>query len=545
MKADSIIYGKIVTLDVDKRIVEAMAVKDCRIVYLGTKEIAQVMQGPETEILDFGDNTVYPGFMDAHTHGPLAAERLALQAVLAGGKSMQEYVDKMAAYVADNPDKKIYQGSGWEKFEEPTAAMLDAICPDKPMILRSMDGHSMWLNTAALKDCGIDREYAAKNGPAQVHVDADGNPSGVLCEKPVGDVTAHYPITLEDMKEALLKWQEYAFSQGITAVADAYSDTYPIAPEAYSQLDKEGKWKLRTYAYFVNTAELLKEPEKAGELLKAEAEKYNSEYYKILGQKVVLDGVIEAHTGALIEEYSDQPGYYGVLNIPDQELLNKIVLSVNEAGFPVHIHSIGDKASMMSLDAFQNSETQTCNFDIRNAVCHLQLIRPEDIKRCADYNVVAVVAPTWAPVDPTYFGDAIKYLGNDRAWEQYPIRAFEKAGATICFHTDYPINPVMNVPLSIYTATKRANPKSLPDGGPQSVMNPDEAIDPVRALLAMTINIAYMCRQENELGTLAIGKIANATVYSQDFIEVEDPEDIMKAKLVATIVDGKIVYSAE
>ena len=546
IKADSIIYGKIITLDTDKLVVDAMVVKDKRIVYLGSKEIAETMRGENTEILDYGDNVIYPGFMDAHTHGPMAGERLALQADLADRHCMQDYIDIMAQYVKDNPDKKVYLGSGWDKFEEPTAAMLDAICPDKPMALRTSDGHSMWLNTAALKDCGIDKEYAKEMGAGQVHVDDEGNPTGLICELPVNKVSGHYAVTLEDMKQALLAWQEFAFSQGITAVGEALLDLYPCAADAYKELINEGKWKLRTYAYPANMDIAYTRPEDCGARIKEMAEEYDSEYLKIVGQKIVLDGVVEAHTAAMLDEYDDQPGYYGELNIKDEEKLKKLVASVNEAGFSVHTHAIGDKACKMIMDAYQEVETEFCNFDIRNVVCHLQCVRPEDIKRIADYNIVAVVPPTWPPVTHPAFDDCIKYLGTERAWDMYPVKSFEDAGATICFHTDYPINVVMNVPLSVYTAVKRALPKAYPGGigGPQSVMNPDEALSPLRALLAMTANIAYMCKCENDLGTLQIGKIANATVYTRDFINYDDPEEIVQAELVATIVDGKVVYKA-
>ena len=544
--ADSLIFGNLITLDPDAPVAEAMTVKDGRIVYVGAREIAETMRGPETKIYDYGDNTIYPGFMDAHTHGPMAGERIALQADLVGYHSMQEYVDVMADYVKKYPDKKVYLGAGWDKYDEPTAAMLDAICPDKPMALRTSDGHSMWLNTAALKDCGIDKEYAKAHGTGEVHVDADGNPSGLVCEKPVSDVNAHYAVTIEDMKEALLAWQDFAFSQGITAVAEAFLDMYPCCADAYLELVKEDKWKLRTYAYACNSNVLLSEPEKLGTVLKEQAEKYDTEYFKLIGQKIILDGVVEAHTASMLEEYADQPGYFGVLNVSDPEHLKKAVESVNKAGFPVHTHVIGDKAAKMILDAYQAVETETCNFDQRNVVCHLQCIRPEDVKRVGDYNVIAVVAPTWAPVFHPTFDDSIRYLGLNRAWAMYPIKSFEDAGATICFHTDYPVNPEMDVPLSVYTAVKRALPYAYYEGGggPMSVMNPDEAISPLRALLAMTANVAYMVRQENNLGSFKIGMIANASVYSSDFINYKNVEDIASAKLIATIVDGEEVYKA-
>ena len=540
--ADSIIYGHIATLDIDNPVVEAMVVKNKRIVYLGTKEIAKTMCGKKTKVLDYGNDVVYPGFMDAHTHGPMAGERLTLQADLTGINNMRGYVKAIAKYVKKYPNKKRYFGAGWDKYSEPTAKMLDEICPNKPMVLRTSDGHSMWINTAAMKECKVDKEFAKKWGEGQVHVDENGNPSGLVCERALDEVLSHYPVTKEDMKEALLAWQEFAFSQGITAVGEALLDMYPVCADAYAELVKEGKWKLRTFAYAANKNVSLTKPDKVGDALKALAKKYNSEYFDITGLKIILDGVVEAHTAAMIEEYTDQPGYYGELNVKKQEILNKLVLSANEAGFAVHTHAIGDKASKMILDAYQYAETKTCDFDRRNVACHLQIMRPEDVKRCADYNVIAVVAPTWAPITHPTFDETLAYLGEKRAWSEYPLKSFEDAGATICFHTDYPVNPLMNVPLSVYTAVKRSLPKASEEGGPKSTKNYDEAITPLRALLAMTSNIAYMFRRENDLGTLEIGKIANATVYNRDFITCEDPEDICSAELVATIVDGEEVY---
>ncbi len=541
INASSIIIGKIMTLDTDKPYAEAMVVADGIIKYVGSKEIAMKMKGEDTQILDYGNAAIYPGFMDAHTHGPMAGQRLAFQCDLTTQHSMPEYVSAMAEYMKQYPDRKVYLGAGWSKYEEPTAQMLDAICPDIPMVLRSSDAHSVWVNSAAIKDCGIDKAYAEKYGPAMVHLDAEGNPSGLFVEEAGTPFIAKYEVTKDELKEGLLAWQDFAFSQGITAVGEAFLDMYPNTPEAYNELVQEGKWKLRTYAYNMGLKAVRTNPGNVGNHLRELADKFDSEYFKILGQKIVLDGVVEGHTAALEEEYCDQPGYYGVLNIKNQEVLEAIVESANEAGFPVHTHTIGDKASNMMTAAYEAIAIRTGNFDHRNALAHLQVVSPESIKKCGDYNIIAVVAPTWAPVVQPYFKDSLTYLGEKRGWEQYPIKSFEEAGATLCFHTDFPVNTIMSVPLSVYTSTRRSRPKNDPDGGPKSVNNPDEAISALRALLAMTINVAYMCKQESHLGTLVVGKVANATVYTKDFIHC-DPEEIMDAELVATIVDGKEVF---
>lgn len=548
-EADTIIYGNIATLDVNSMIVEAMVVKDGIIKYLGSKKIAEKMKGDNTKIYDYGDSVVYPGFMDPHTHGIMAGQRLKFQCDLVAFNkvgNMQAYVDEMEKYIKENPNRDFYLGAGWTEHEKPTAAMLDKICKDKPIVLKSEDGHSAWLNTAAIKDCNINKEYIETFGRDQVEVDKDDNPTGLLHEVSMGPVDKKYKPSKENIKEGLLAWQDFAFSQGITAVGDAFVDMYPECMDAYKELVDEGKWKLRTYGYAVNVSTLLNEPEKLASIIKDEAKKYNTEYFKIRGQKIILDGVVEAHTAALIDEYSDTPGYHGVLNINDQEALNYIVRAVNEEGYAVHTHAIGDMASKMILDAYEKVSTEICDFDLRNMICHLQVVRKEDIKRMSDLNIIAVVPPLWVPAEEPFEEQSIKYLGKERTFNAYPIKSFYDEEVTVCFHTDFPVSLAMNVPKSIFTAVTRSH---LYDNDAEHInsattKNPAEAINPLQALLAMTYNPAYAFKEENRLGTLEIGKVANATVYDRDFILCENPVDIMKAKLVATIVDGVEVYKA-
>lgn len=440
MKADQIILGKIMTLDTDRPMAEAMVVKNGLIAYVGSRKVAMTMQGEETDVQDYGDNVIYPGFMDAHTHGLMAGQRLAFECDLVSGKSMPEYVEMVRRFIEAHPGRSCYRGAGWEMHEEPTRQMLDAVAPDVPVVLTSVDAHSMWLNTAALKACHYTAETVKELGEALIHADEHGEPSGLVCERGTAVPRSTFPITLEELKEGLLAWQSFAFSQGITAVGEAMADMYPGSLEAYSQLVAEGKWKLRTYAFPVHMTRIMTEPEKIGEILRAEAEKYDSEYFRISGQKMIMDGVVEAHTAYMLEAYEDQPGYYGVCNMKDVDMLTTLVRSANEAGFSVHAHSIGDAASRLMLDAYQAAQEQTCNFDARNSLAHLQLISPEDIKRCGDHNVGAVVAPLWVPISPLYFQQELEYIGEDRAWSSYPIKAFEDAGACICFHTDYPVS---------------------------------------------------------------------------------------------------------
>ena len=174
--------------------------------------------------------------------------------------------------------------------------------------------------------------------------------------------------------------------------------------------------------------------------------------------------------------------------------------------------------------------------DQRNAFAHLQVVAPEDIKRMSEYNVIAVVPPLWAPREKSYGKLELEYLGPDREGNCYPIKSFLDAGAKITFHSDYPVSPIMSMPQSIYAAVKRY--QTLEECEPRNLK---ESIGVMDALKAMTINTAYQFGQEDHLGSLEIGKVANMVVYDVDFLN-DDIEKIPDAKLISTIVDGEVVY---
>ena len=538
-KCDTLVLGNIITLDSDVDLVSAMAIKDGTVVYVGDKDTAEKLCDEKTKVLDYSGKYIYPGFFDSHTHGSMAGQRIKFQCSLGAGQSMQEYVDIMAKYIKDNPGRSVYFGAGWVKRSEPTAKMLDEICKDVPVILTSSDGHSMWVNSICLKQCGFDGEFAKQLGTDLIHVDENGDPTGLLSETATMIVMGKFPPTKEDIKEGLLAWQEFAFEHGMTAVVDAAGDGYPEALQAYQELVEEGKWKLRTYAYDFHK-ELIDNPDEYVKTIKKDIETYNSEYFKVVGSKLFFDGVVEAHTAYLVDGYEDDKNYHGVFNFAGkEEKAKEIIEKLNAENIPVHIHTVGDGAIKFAMDCIENSEINNCNFTVKNCLAHLQVVKPEDIKRIGEYNVIAIVAPLWVPAIATYFKPEVDYLGEDRAYNTYPIKSFENVGATICFHSDYPVTTIVDYPKSFYIAAKRKDPKY----GAKSVKNPDEGIAQYRSLLALTVNGAYMV-SEKRLGKLVPGMIANCVVYDHNLLD-SNIDSVLDAKLVSTIIDGEVVYKAE
>lgn len=536
-KCDTLILGKILTLDTDVSIVEAIACKDGVIVYAGDKQVARQLCCDNAIILDYSNNYIYPGFFDSHTHGSVAGQRLKFQCDLKEGNSMKDYVAILKKYIEQNPGRKNYQGSGWSNKGEFNASMLDELNVDVPIILSSVDGHSIWVNSVCLKECGIDAIKAKELGTDIVHVDDNGNPTGWLSESIAMSIMSNYAPTKQDIKEGLLAWQDFAFASGMTAVVDASGDAFADSLDAYKELVDEGKWKLRTYAYNIYKKYLFT-PDEYVKKIKKDISIYNSEYFKIIGGKMFIDGVVEAHTAFLIDSYADQKDYYGVFNCKgNEESFKKLVKKLNAEKIPMHFHTIGDAAAKYALDCIEYSEINNNDFTIKNCLAHLEIIKPEDIERLAKLCAIAIVAPLWVPVTDYLNQQEIKYIGEDRVRKAYPIKSFENAGATICFHTDYPVTSIVGYPNTFYDACKRKDKIK----GDKSIRNTDEGIDQIRSLLAITVNGAYMVNEQNRLGRLIPGMIANCVVYDNDLLD-KNIENVPNCQLLATIIDGRIVY---
>ena len=252
MKADKLYLGDIVTMNKIKPVAEALCVKDGIILYVGSEKTARTLCDENTEIINLGENTIYPGFMEAHCHPMGAGKLLDTEALcdVSAGESLEDYVKILADFIAKHPDRKNYSGHGFmERDVKPVASMLDAVCADKPVMLMTTDGHSMWLNTKAMEIYGLDKEAAKAYGPATCRVFEDGTPTGYISENPVFDLRAKIKTDIEAGVRALLTAQNFFFSKGYTAIYDAGMElAEKTAPDIYAAAVAGGKYKLRTYA---------------------------------------------------------------------------------------------------------------------------------------------------------------------------------------------------------------------------------------------------------------------------------------------------------
>ena len=487
----TVILGNIITMDEKKPTAKAALVKDGVFAYVGGAEEAKKLAGADAEVLDYGENFIYPGFIEAHAHGCFAGYRAIGQANLSSllKTDYAKYREIIKEFIAKNPQRKIYLAAGWIQNEERvTKAYLDEICPDKPLIMNTGDAHSCLLNTKALEWAGIDAAYAKKYGPDLVHVDESGEPDGYICEGPAFETIHKVPVTVEEAKDYILAWQEFAFAGGLTATAFAGDDLRFPEAEAYHELEEEGKLKLRTYANEI-IPDNAEDPAAEIARVAANRDKYSKEYYNIIGAKVLLDGVTEAHTSWQLDDYADSPGYHGVERFNDHDKMVALIVAAEAEGLSVHAHSVGNGATHFMLDCIEDAEKITGNLDQRNILAHLQYVTDEDIRRMAKTGSIPAVPPLWVAKIPGGYDLEVAYVGKETADRAYPIKSFYDAGANVVFHSDYPVSPMLDVRLSIYMAEKRAVPKTIMGGDTRR--NTGEAITREESLRAMTINVAH------------------------------------------------------
>ena len=539
----TVILGNIITMDDKRPFAKAALVKNGVFAYIGSAEEAKNLAGADAQVLDYGDNFIYPGFLEAHCHEYFAGYRAVGQANLTpvGLTDYAEYRKIIKDFIAKNPDREYYMAGGWiENDEYVTKSYHDEICPDKPLIMQTGGGHSMLLNTIALELAGIDAEYAKKMGSEMVHVDENGEPDGYICEHPAFVVAKKLPTSLEDTKKYLLAWQDIALANGYTAVADAGMEIFfPETARAYHELELEGKLKLRTCGYAL-IPENAENPKAEIARVAADRAKYSGEYFFIVGVKTFLDGVVEAHTGWMLDDYLDKPGYHGLERFNRRDKMVELIVAADAEGLSVHVHSIGNGATHFMLDCIEEAEKITGDLDQRNILAHLQFVTDEDIQRMAKTGSVPAVAPLWTAEIPGVYETEVAYVGR-LAEDSYPIKSFFDAGANVVFHSDYPVSPMMNVKYSIYMAETRDLPKGM--GVASKPHNVKEAITREQSLRAMTINVAHQWHLENLMGSIEFGKLANMTVFDCDFLH-DDLEKIAQANIIATIVDGEEVYKA-
>ena len=508
----------------------AVAVRGGRVVVVGSDQRALALRGPLTRVVDLGGAVVVPGLVDSHCHLQGLGKSLA-QIDLMDTPSAVACIQQVADAMAEMPGTSWLQGRGWDQNdweirEYPHRSLLDEVTGDRPCLLRRVDGHAAWVNTAALAAAGIDRDTPDPAG-GQILRDADGEPTGILIDNGVDLVSGNIPRPdRNEVRRRILLAVEHCLAHGLTAVHDA-GVTWEHA-DIYEQMARTGELSLRYYGMLTDDPETL-EPGFAHGPRSAK-----DGLFTVRAVKLYADGALGSRGAMLLEDYTDQPGHRG-LPVTPQYHMGDVCRRAARAGFQVGTHAIGDAANRMVLDMYQEVVTELGLQDHRWRVEHAQILAPEDIPRFGQLGVIAAMQPVHCTSDMDW---ADERLGEERLLGAYAWRSLLDSGAHVCSGTDFPVERVSAL-AGLFAARTRTHPDGTPLGGWQ----PQEMLDGRTALELATTESAYAAFAEHELGRVREGFRADLTVLDGDPVNCE-PAELLTMKVVMTVVDGRVLYQA-
>lgn len=567
MKADIIlINGKIYTdlyADESDNFAEAIAITNDKISYIGANEVALTYNGEGTQVFDLSSNIVLPAFMDAHLHMPGTWIEKLFSVYLFEEKTVNGYVKLIKDFYLQNPDAKIITGQGWENSvfarEDgtnigPTKEMLDQITTEIPIVLTSIDVHSVWCNQRALDLAGITRDTPDTDDGLIERYD-NGEPSGTLREEAQNAakiLLEKNPPTKEQYKRAVIEFQKQMHSFGISGVQNMFfgSISDEAAYEALQELADNDELRLRVNGV-INISPSV-DIEKAIEYAKRIRSKYNGEWFKVNTIKCFLDGVVEGKTAYLKQPYEEAAGkgdsYYGTKLWEDDELFG-VVSAFDNAGFQMHMHATGDAAVDQAIRAVQYAKDHgnsrglaSEKRDNRHVITHFHIVDKADIERLAPLNIVAVIQPYWHFKEQLYFLPLESaFLGEERAAQEYPCKSLFDSGIVVASSSDCPVTPINNPMMGIYTGTTRMSNYDGESGDVRYQLDPSECAAVAQIVDSFTHGAAYAMSRDGECGRIEVGKKADLIVLDTNIFTC-DAKDILNTKVQLTIVNGEVQY---
>jgi predicted amidohydrolase YtcJ len=517
--------GKVVTMETEGGLAQAVAVRGPRIARVGTNEEVRELVGPDTRVVDLHGRILLPGLVDNHTHflsGSLSLDQLDVTRA-----DLPEIQKRLAERIRARPEEAWVVGRGWSYAaipgRLPNRADLDAIAREKPVFLTAYDGHTAWVNSNALELAGITGATPQPDFGEIVHDDS-GEPSGLLKERGAMDlVRAHIPEPTHDQKRAaLLQGLAEARTLGLTGIDNASGSEDELA--LYRELDREGLLTLRTITVLPMIPGLTDSDLDRYERIR---ERYSHGNVRAGTVKGFIDGVVETHTAAMLAPYADDPTRSGETTMTAAEL-DRLVLACDRRHFQIYVHAIGDRGVRMTLDAYERAARENPKWDRRHRIEHIEVVSPEDIPRFAASGTIASMQAThWFPTSRTAEGVWARNVGPERVALAFQFEAIAKAGGMLNFGSDWPV-ATLNPLVGLRNATARR----------------DQKLDPWHALRAYTIDAAYGSYSEDESGSIRAGKLADLVVLSDDVLTIA-PAGINDVRALLTVFDGRIVYRSD
>ena len=538
-----LLHGRIHTQDAARSVAQALAVRGNRIVAVGSDSEVSALANRQTRTIDLKGRIVLPGMIDAHTHPAQSAQDLGKcdlhDQPITPPVVMREVAHCLANEPPDHPPWFEVVGVDVSNLVL-SRQQLDQMLPHRPLLLEDASGHTLFANSAALAAAKLD---ATTKDPAGGRIERDlhGEPSGTLRD-------AAEQIVLNALPARPMAFQvgqlERAFAEmravGITSIQDANVDEHDM--QLYKQLYDEHRLAMRVRGTFG-----LQNTYRSAEVLIGEAIEFRKrwaidpDYLRADAIKIFADGDLEypGESGALLEPYLDPSGRPTKNRGPTywvQSHLNQVVAAADAAGFTVHVHAIGDRATRSALDAFAYAREHNGSRDNRDQIAHLELVDPQDFPRFKQLGVIANFQLLWAEKDSYIVDATLPYIGPERARYLYPARSLLDAGAMIAGGSDWGVssfNPFVAMEHAITRRESRGREPLLPE---QSI--------PLQTMVdAYTINAAFALKQETTTGSLERGKRADFIVLDRDIFSL-DPSDLHATRVLSTYLDGREVYTA-
>ncbi|GHG87668.1 amidohydrolase [Comamonas sp. KCTC 72670] len=519
---------RIRTLDPAKPQVQALAVKDGKVLATGTKDEVLAAAGQDARVVDLGDVTVVPGLTDAHGH--LAGLGQGLVTVnLEGVDSKSEALERVSSAPASAFQGEWLLGRGWDQNDWqdkafPSRADLDSRFPTRPVALSRVDGHALWVNGEALRRAGITRDTKDPAG-GRILRGADGEPTGILVDNAMTLIEAVLPPATDEQHAAQLTAALQRGAQvGLTGVHDAGMDLRTF--RLLQRWDKQGKLPLRVYAMADGQTGDRETYLKDGP--------YEGRMLTLRAVKLTLDGALGSRGAALHQDYSDEPGHRGLLLLTPEEYEAR-VRAFMARGFQVCTHAIGDRANTVVLEVLSRSAEATGTQDGRHRVEHAQVMRAEDFERLGRNNFIASVQPTHATSDMPW---AEARVGAERIRGAYAWQRLKASGAVLALGSDFPVERP-DVLAGLYAARTRQDPRGQPEGGWYG----GQRLSGEEALEGFTVGAAYASFAEGRRGRLQPGMDADFVALSVDPVDAPASE-LPGAQVRLTVVAGVEVFRA-
>jgi len=534
-----IVHAKVYTLDPQKPWAQAIAIRRGKIQAVGRDEEVERYRGIGTKRIDAGGKLVLPGFTDCHIHfldGSLNLGRADLE----GAKDPAEIQERLRAYAAKHPDDAWILGHGWNyaMFGQeilPHKKYLDGLFPERPVFLDGYDGHTYWANSKAMFLAGIGKETPNPPNGEIVHDPQTGEPTGALKESAGELVEKVIPKPDRVAKlRALRSGLKWANQNGLTRVHSAGQDFPEL--DLFDELRQEKQLSVRFYiAYFQDPPELRKQDI---EVMEAARKKYHDEWIDVGVVKFMLDGVVESHTAAFLEPYSDDPSANGPL-FWDPAKYQSAVAEMDKRGFQIFTHAIGDKAIRTAFDAYEFTEKKNHDKNRRPRIEHIEDINSADISRFGGLGVIASMQPLHSYPDNDTLDVWARNVGPERASRAWVWKSISEAGGRLAFGSDWPV-----VTLNPWQGIQTAVTRQTAEGTPKEGFVPSQRLSVAQAVEGYTLGAAYAGRREKTEGSLMVDKVADVIMVDRNIFEI-DPHTIGGTKVVTTIVGGKIVYEAD